>query len=57
MPVLILMVPATFSVASIRVQWPDGKNSEMAGTLRPGRYRLVRSAERAQAAAGSAGGN
>src|SRR5712692_4324375 len=30
------------SVASIRVLWPDGKTGEVAGTLKAGRYRLVR---------------
>ena len=44
------------SVASIRVLWPDGKSGELAGTLKPGRYQLIRSAERPQPAAGSARG-
>ena len=45
------------SVASIRVQWPDGKNGELVGTLQPGRYRVVRSAEGPRPAAGSVRGN
>ena len=45
------------SVASIRVRWPDGKNGEMVGTLGPGRYRLVRSAEGPQSVAGTVRGN
>jgi uncharacterized membrane protein YraQ (UPF0718 family) len=31
------------SVASIQVRWPDGTSGELLGTLKPGRYRLVRS--------------
>ena len=42
------------SVASMTVRWPDGDQSELAGPLKPGRYRLVRSAAGKQPMAGAA---
>ena len=42
------------SVASMTVRWPDGETSEVAGPLKPGRYRLVRSAAGRQPIAGAA---
>ncbi len=41
------------SVASIRVVWPDGKSGEVAGTLKAGRYRLVRPLAGPQPVAGA----
>ena len=41
------------SVASIRVLWPDGKAGEVAGTLKAGRYRLVRPSAGPQPVAGT----
>jgi len=45
------------SVASVRVLWPDGKSGELAGVLRPGRYRLVRSREDPPPVAGALRGD
>lgn len=45
------------SVSSIRVRWPDGKNGELVGTLKPGRYRLVRSIDGRGPVAGAVRGD
>src|SRR5204863_9503122 len=45
------------SVASMAVCWPDGETSELAGPLKPGRYRLVRTALGRQPVAGASKAN
>ena len=41
------------SVASMTVRWPDGDKTDLAGPLKPGRYRVVRTAQGKQPVAGA----
>ena len=41
------------SVASMTVRWPDGDKTDLMGPLKPGRYRVVRTAQAKQPVAGA----